>query len=89
MGRIVDLEGKELDTEDQRADLDEYSKKALVAVETLRQLVTQMIQTNDLTFYQTLGAITSLQAHMVSTLMQREHAQTLEEETEKEPTVET
>ncbi|KKK72561.1 hypothetical protein LCGC14_2902650 [marine sediment metagenome] len=76
MGRIVDAEGNKIEAE----EFDEYTQITLKAVETLRNLVTEMIKDLDLTFFQTLGAVTSLQAQMVSTLMQRERLQTSKEE---------
>ena len=76
MGRIVDVEGNKIEPE----EFDEYTQVMLKAVETLRNLVTEMIKDLDLTYFQTLGAVTSLQAQMVSTLMQREHLQASKEE---------
>ncbi len=76
MGRIVDAEGNKIEPE----EFDEYTQITLKAVETLRNLVTEMIKDLDLTYFQTLGAVTSLQAQMVSTLMQREHLQASKEE---------
>ena len=82
MGRIVDIDGKEIkDKTDKQAgngDIDPYTQKTLQAINTLREMLAKTTSDLDLTFFQVLGAVTSLQAQLVSTLMQREHSQMLD-----------
>lgn len=79
MGRIVDIDGKEIKCKiDEKAgndDIDPYTQKTLQAIDSLRDMLGKISSDLDLTFFQVLGAVTSLQAQLVSTLMQREHSQ--------------
>lgn len=82
MGRIVDKDGKEIKSKtDELAgngDIDSYTQKTLQAIDSLREMLAKTTSDLDLTFFQVLGAVTSLQAQLVSTLMQREHSQMLD-----------
>ena len=83
MGRIVDVDGKEIkckidDKKIEANNIDPYTQKTLQAIDTLREMLAKTTSDLDLTFFQVLGAVTSLQAQLVSTLMQREHSQMLD-----------
>ena len=82
MGRIVDIDGKEIkDKIDEKAregNIDPYTQKTLQAIDILREMLGKVSLDLNLTFFQVLGAVTSLQAQLVSTLMNREHSQKLD-----------
>lgn len=76
---IIDVKGNKINSNIEKDEsTDEYTQTTLKAIENLREMLTTLTSDLDLTFFQILGAVTSLQAQLVSTLMQREHLQMTE-----------
>ncbi len=94
MGRILDVEGKELESPplekypEAVSEIDPQSiqavlQKTLGATDILREVLQKIIEDKKLTFLQALAAVEFLQSQMVSTLLQKEHSKIVEEQTEE------
>jgi len=77
---IVDQDGNELKVDPKQ---DPYINDMLELTETIKKLVTEIMLEKDLTYFQVLGAVSTIQSQMVATLLTDERNIIVKQEAEE------